>query len=56
LERRRKIEGVCALYKTNTLERAWKVIGDRLQAAGYLSRVDHNWKVRDRRQRTDDGE
>ena len=29
------------------------MIGDRLHAPGYLSRVDHNWKIRARRQRTD---
>jgi hypothetical protein len=26
---------------------------DRLQAPNYLSRVDHNWKIRARKQRTD---
>jgi hypothetical protein len=31
------------------------VIGDRLQASNYLSRVDHNWKIRARKQRTDVG-
>jgi hypothetical protein len=29
--------------------------GDRLQALSYLSRVDHNWKIRARKQRTDVG-
>jgi hypothetical protein len=33
-------------------ERAWKEIGDMLQAPSYLSRVDHNWKIRARKQRT----
>ena len=28
---------------------------DRLQAQSYLSRVDHKWKIRARRQRTDVG-
>jgi hypothetical protein len=36
-------------------ERAWKVIGDRLQRPNYLSRIDHDWKIRNRRQRTDIG-
>ena len=52
LARRKKLARVCALYKAYTGERAWKVITDRLQAPGYLSRVDHNWKIRARRQRT----
>jgi hypothetical protein len=38
-----------------TGERAWKSIGDRLQAPSYLSSVDHNWKIRARKQRTDVG-
>jgi hypothetical protein len=32
-----------------------QAIGDRLQAPSYLSRVDHFWKIRARRQRTDIG-
>jgi len=44
---------MCALYKDYTVERAWKAIRDRLQAPSYLSRFDHNWKVKDRKQRTD---
>jgi hypothetical protein len=31
------------------------VIVDRLQAPSYLSRVDHHWKIRARKQRTDIG-
>ena len=46
---------MCALYKVYTGERAWKAIGDRLQAPSYLSRVDHQWKIRARKQRTDIG-
>jgi hypothetical protein len=38
-----------------TSERAWKVIEDRLQAPIYLSRVDHYWKIRAGKQRTDIG-
>jgi len=51
----RKIALMCALYKAYTGERAWKAIGDRLQAPSYLSRVDHHWKIRARKQRTDIG-
>jgi hypothetical protein len=46
---------MCALYKAYTGERAWKDIRDRLQAPSYLSRVDHNWKIRATKQRTDFG-
>ena len=34
---------------------AWKVIGDKLQRAHYLSRIDHERKIRSLRQRTDIG-
>jgi len=34
---------------------AWKPIGDRLQRPHYLSRVDHERKIRSRRQKTDIG-
>jgi hypothetical protein len=34
----RKIARMCALYKAYTRERAWKTIGDRLQAPSYLTR------------------
>jgi len=46
---------MCALYKAYTGERAWKAISDRLQAPSYLSRVNHNWKIKARKQRTDIG-
>jgi hypothetical protein len=46
---------MCALYKAYTGGRAWKAIRDRLRAPSYLSRVDHNWKIRARKQRTDVG-
>jgi hypothetical protein len=38
-----------------TSERARKAIGDRLQVPSCLSRVDRNWKMRPRTQRTDVG-
>jgi hypothetical protein len=37
--------------KAYTGERAWKAIGDRLQAPSYLSRVDHYWKIRARKKK-----
>jgi hypothetical protein len=46
---------MCALYKAYTGERTWKAIGDRLQAPRYLSRVDHFWENRARKQRTNIG-
>jgi hypothetical protein len=46
---------ICALHKTYNGERAWKDIGDRLQAPYYLSRVDHSWKIRSRKVRTEVG-
>jgi hypothetical protein len=55
LVQRRNIARMCVLYKAYTGERAWKTIGDRLQVPSYLSRVDHHWKIRARKQRTDIG-
>jgi len=52
---RRKISRICALFKAYSGERAWKATGDRLQRPNYLSRIDHEWKIRNRRQRTDIG-
>jgi len=46
---------MCALYKAYAGERAWKAVGDRLEAPSYLSRVDHHWKIRASKQRTDIG-
>ena len=46
---------MCALYKVYTSERAWKAIGDRLQAPSYLSWVDHYWKIRARKQEQTSG-
>jgi hypothetical protein len=55
LASRRKLSRICALFKAYSGERAWKSIGDRLQRPHYLSRVDHERKIRSRRQRTDIG-
>jgi len=51
----RKFSRICALFKASSGEPAWKAIGYRLQRPRYLSRVDHEWKIRRRRQRTDIG-
>jgi hypothetical protein len=53
LSQRRKLSRVCALFKAYSGERAWKFLGERLQRPKYLSRIDHDWKTRNRRQRTD---
>jgi len=55
LSQRRKISRICVLFQEHSGEGAWKVIGDRLQRPNYLSRIDHDWKIRNRRQRTDIG-
>ena len=52
---RRKLSHICALLKAYSSERAWKAIGDRLQRPHYLSRVDHEREIRNRRQWTDIG-
>jgi hypothetical protein len=46
---------MCTLYKAYTGETAKKAIRDRLQAPSYLSRVDHNWKIRAIKQGRDVG-
>ena len=55
LLQRRKLSHICAVFKAYSGKRAWKAIGDRLQRPNYLSRVDHEQKIRNRRQRRDDG-
>jgi len=55
LASRRTLSHICAFFKACSGERAWKAIGDRLQRQHYLSRVDHERKIRSRRQRTDVG-
>jgi hypothetical protein len=49
------IARICALYKAYTGRRAWKAIGDSLLKPCYLSRDDHDRKIRSRKQRTDFG-
>jgi hypothetical protein len=55
LTQRRKVSRICALFKAYTGEQAWKAIGDRLEKPCYLSRVNHNRKIRSRKQETDIG-
>ena len=51
----RKLSHLYALYKAYSGEWAWKARGNRLKRPHYLSRVDHEWKIRNRRQRMDIG-
>jgi hypothetical protein len=44
-----------ALFKVYTGEWAWKAIGNRLQRPHFLSRVDHDRKSRNWKQRKDIG-
>ena len=46
---RRKLSRICDFFKAYSGEPAWKAIGDRLQRPHYLSRVDHERKIRSRR-------
>jgi hypothetical protein len=55
LTERRKIARICALFKAYTGERAWKAIGDILLSPCYMSRVDHDRKIRRSKQKTDIG-
>jgi len=55
LAKRRLIARLCALFKAYTSGRAWKAIGNRLLKSWYLSRGDHNRKIRTRKQRTNVG-
>jgi hypothetical protein len=55
LTQRTRIARICPLFKVYTRRRAWKVKRDRLLKPCYLSRVDHNRKIRTRKQRTDAG-
>ena len=46
------IARICAPFKAYTWRRAWKAIGYGLLKPCYLSRDDHNRKIRTRKQRT----
>jgi hypothetical protein len=50
---RREIARISALFKAYIGERAWKAIGDKLKRPSYVSRVDHERKIRSRKQKTD---
>jgi hypothetical protein len=51
LAQHRKLACICAFMG----EQAWKAIGDMLQRPCYLSRFDHDGKIKSRKQRTDIG-
>jgi len=55
LAQHRLIALICTNFKSYNRGQVWKVIGDRLLKACYLSREDHNQKIRTRQQRTDFG-
>jgi hypothetical protein len=52
LTRRRDSSHICSLQSVHG-ERGWNAIGDILQRPCYLNRVDHNRKIRSRKQKTD---
>ena len=49
----KKIARICTVYTAYSREPAWKAIDDRLQRSYYMSKVDHDWEIRNGRQRTD---
>jgi hypothetical protein len=53
LAQHRKVACICAFFKVYIEERAGKTISDRLQKLCYLSRVNHDRKIRSRKQKTD---
>jgi len=55
LSQHRKISHMCAIFKAYSGEWLWKAVGDRLQRPNYLSKVNHERKIRNRRQRMDVG-
>ena len=55
LTEHRKIARVRALFKEYVGKQAWKAIGDRLQRPCYLSRINHDRKIRSTKQKTDIG-
>jgi hypothetical protein len=55
LVQRRKTAHIFALFEAHTGEGAWKSIGKKSKRPCYLSRDDHNRKIRARKQRTDIG-
>jgi hypothetical protein len=51
----RNIARIFALFKAYSGKQAWKALGDRLEGPYYVSRDDHDKKIRGRKQRTDIG-
>jgi len=52
LVQRRLIARICTLFQAYTGRRAWKAIGNRFLKPCYLSRGDHNRKIRTRRKKS----
>jgi hypothetical protein len=55
LAQRKKTACICTLFKAYFGERAWKAVGDRLQGPCYISRDDHDRKIRAWKRRRDIG-
>ena len=55
MAQQRLIARICTLFKAHTRRRAWKATGNRLLKPSYVSRDDHNQKIRTRKQKTDVG-
>jgi hypothetical protein len=53
LAQHRKTACICALFKAYMGEEAWKAISGRLQKSCHLTGVDHDRKIRNRKQRAD---
>jgi hypothetical protein len=52
MDQRKKVACTGGFFKAYTGESEWIAIGDRLQGPCYLSRNDHDRKIRARKQRT----
>ena len=55
LAERRNIARICALFKAYTGERACKSVWDMLKEPCYLSRDEHDRKIKNRKKRPDVG-
>jgi len=55
MAQRRLIAWIRTIFKAYTNGRVWKAIGDRLLKQCYLSREEHNWKIKTRERRRDVG-
>jgi len=55
LAQRRLLARICALFDAYTGRQAWKAIGNRILKPCYLTKDDHNRKIRTKKRRTDFG-